>query len=189
MGWLSWPDGPAQKCAQVAADTSFWGSFIDPTCPYIWGLEAPEAVFFYAFNSMVAAVTGLWVLWRESASSPGSRSHRLVRDEEDEPPDEATPGAAAVEDRSAAQSSDAVAEDDEGGAAATIGLADTLMVECFADSTAGQGALLLLALFYLQWIRYYALTIAGYYWECEVEGINNLCFYGSYPVFGSFNRK
>lgn len=47
----------------------------------------------------------------------------------------------------------------------------------------GYGLLLIVsALFPLLFI----LLLTDYYWMCQVKGIDALCFYGSYPIFGGY---
>lgn len=41
----------------------------------------------------------------------------------------------------------------------------------------------------LQWIAIYLMVLLDTYDKCQVTGIDNLCFYGTYFIFGSYNRN
>eukprot|EP00965_Chrysotila_dentata_P014001 464080-Pleurochrysis_carterae.AAC.4 len=49
--------------------------------------------------------------------------------------------------------------------------------------------ILFAGVFYLQWLALFILVDFDTYYECELTGLNNMCFYGSYPIFGNYRRS
>jgi hypothetical protein len=39
------------------------------------------------------------------------------------------------------------------------------------------------------WAINFIVIDADYYWDCEFEGMDNMCFYGSYPIFGDYDLQ
>lgn len=39
----------------------------------------------------------------------------------------------------------------------------------------------------LLWPVLYLLVLFDYYWQCQILGIDALCFYGQYPIFGNYD--
>ena len=64
-----------------------------------------------------------------------------------------------------------------------------MQAQGFHSSRLGTVALVALGCFYAQWLGLYLVVLVDYYWECELTGLNNMCFYGSYPIFGNYNRN
>ena len=36
-------------------------------------------------------------------------------------------------------------------------------------------------------VALFLLMMFDYYWQCQMLGIDALCFYGSYPIFGGYD--
>jgi hypothetical protein len=54
---------------------------------------------------------------------------------------------------------------------------------------AGELCWWLLILTSLHWIGIYVLVLVDAYWACQMTGIDNTCFYGTYFIFGSYDRN
>ena len=76
-----------------------------------------------------------------------------------------------------------------GAARAPVVTADGLHVLPYRSSVLGRCGLVGAAAFYLQWIYLYVLILVDNYYDCQFGGINNLCFFGSYPLFGTSMRN
>jgi len=54
---------------------------------------------------------------------------------------------------------------------------------------AGELCWWLLMLTSLHWICLFVLVLVDAYWACQMTGIDNTCFYGTYFIFGSYDRN
>ena len=54
---------------------------------------------------------------------------------------------------------------------------------------AGEICWWLLILTSLQWICIYVVVLVDTYYSCQLTGIDNLCFFGTYFIFGSYDRN
>lgn len=54
---------------------------------------------------------------------------------------------------------------------------------------AGEFCWWLLILTSLHWIALFVLILVDFYWKCQLTSIDNTCFYGTYFVFGSYDRN
>lgn len=41
----------------------------------------------------------------------------------------------------------------------------------------------------VSWVILFLVVIVDFYYDCELEGIDALCYYGSYPVFGDYDTN
>jgi hypothetical protein len=41
----------------------------------------------------------------------------------------------------------------------------------------------------ISWVLLFLVLIIDYYYDCELEGIDSLCYYGSYPIFGDYDTN
>jgi predicted P-type ATPase len=41
----------------------------------------------------------------------------------------------------------------------------------------------------ISWVLMYFVIIFDYYLDCQVKGVDNLCYYGTYPIFGSHDTS
>ena len=41
----------------------------------------------------------------------------------------------------------------------------------------------------VSWLLLFLILIIDFYFDCELEGIDSLCYYGSYPVFGNYDTN
>lgn len=158
---LDFPTGPAQHCsADPEAKPSFLGSFEDPECPVIHSADSGLFVAVYCITACAIIFTLLHAIHRR---------HRFRRESH--------------------SLGDADAEAGRLGGALRAAFGEDMQAQGFQSSKLGSVALVALGCFYVQWLGLYLVVLFDYYWDCELTGLNNMCFYGSYPIFGSFNRN
>ncbi|KAK3281415.1 hypothetical protein CYMTET_10789, partial [Cymbomonas tetramitiformis] len=66
---------------------------------------------------------------------------------------------------------------------------DTLQLKGYKDHWAGNICYVLMCLTSLHWVVIYAVIIVDNYLGCELGGLDNLCYYGKYYVFGDFHSN
>jgi len=54
---------------------------------------------------------------------------------------------------------------------------------------AGEFCWWLLIVTSLHWIGLFVLVLVDEYWDCQMTSIDNTCFYGTYFIFGSYDRN
>lgn len=59
----------------------------------------------------------------------------------------------------------------------------------FKQTVFGSFCLLLIQLISVVWAINFLVIDADYYWGCEFTGMDNMCFYGSYPIFGDYDLQ
>ena len=159
---LDFPTGPAQHCpTDSKAKESYFGTFEDPECPVVHSADSGLFVAVYCITAGAIIFTLLHAIHRR---------HRFRR-----------------EARSLGGGGDAEAGRRDG--ALRVAFGEDMQAQGFQSSRLGSVALVALGCFYAQWLGLYLVVLLDYYWECELTGLNNMCFYGSYPVFGSYNRN
>lgn len=53
----------------------------------------------------------------------------------------------------------------------------------------GQFGYFLMLLVSILWPCIYIVVLYDYYYLCQLKGIDNLCFYGEYPIFGNYDTN
>ena len=158
---LDFPTGPAQHCpTDSKAKESYFGTFEDPECPVVHSAGSGLFVAVYCITACAIIFTLLHAIHRR---------HRFRRE--------------------ARSLGGADAEAGRRDGALMIAFGEDMQAQGFQSSRLGSVALVALGCFYAQWLGLYLVVLVDYYWECELTGLNNMCFYGSYPVFGSYNRN
>ena len=158
---LDFPTGPAQHCpTDTKAKESYFGTFEDPECPVVHSGGSGLFVAVYCITACAIVFTLLHAIHRR---------HRFRR-----------------EARSLG-GGDAEAGRRDG--ALRVAFGEDMQAQGFQSSRLGSVALVALGCFYAQWLGLYLVVLVDYYWECELTGLNNMCFYGSYPVFGNYSRN
>ncbi|XP_073391136.1 uncharacterized protein [Physcomitrium patens] len=151
---------------------------------YINVTERPLAVFSFWFLVVVAvAIFHIYRAWHvrkhpcspvtlsETSSSKSARSQNTYQD---------CSGGNGVAESAAAESVIEV-EESEGGS--------NVQFDGYRKVIGGEICWCLLILGPLQWICLYIVVLLDAYYSCQLTGINNLCFYGTYFIFGSYDRN
>ena len=158
---LDFPTGPAQHCPlDPEAKETYFGTFEDPECPVVHSAGSGLFVAVYCITACAVIFTLLHAIHRR---------HRFRREAR------------------ALGVGDAEAGSREG--ALRVAFGEDMQAQGFHSSRLGTVALVALGCFYAQWLGLYLVVLVDYYWECELTGLNNMCFYGSYPIFGNYNRN
>ena len=59
----------------------------------------------------------------------------------------------------------------------------------FKKTLFGSLCLFLIQLISVVWVINFMVIDADYYFDCEFRGIDSMCFYGSYPIFGDYDLQ
>ena len=192
-----YPQGPARACVAGAddADSAFFGTFADESCPLVPTAGAPLLALFYTLACVGLAATLAFGAYRRQpkVQSGELNAGRRRRRSQVDPSIEmrggtrllTAPGAVAGEQVRVS----ALLKEDKLRRSFFIDFGEGLEAQCYRQDYAGVAALGVVAAFYFMWVALYVIVIAGYYWQCEFKGFNNMCFYGSYPVFGNYARN
>ena len=192
-----YPQGPARACVAGADDTdsAFFGTFADESCPVVPTAGAPLLALFYTLACVGIAATLAFGAYRRQpkVQSGELNAGRRRRRSQVDPSIEmrggtrllTAPGAVAGEQVRVS----ALLKEDKLRRSFFIDFGEGLEAQCYRQDYAGVAALGVVAAFYFMWVALYVIVIAGYYWQCEFKGFNNMCFYGSYPVFGNYARN
>ena len=59
----------------------------------------------------------------------------------------------------------------------------------YCKNTFGTVCHILWTVISVSWVLMYLVIIVDYYIDCQIKGIDNLCYYGTYPIFGDYRTS
>lgn len=160
---FAFPSGPAPHCPlKEGAPDTFLGILEDPTCPGIHSADSPFLILPWVCIGL-ALLLGAAHLVQRKWGEGGQAG-----DMDSELPTAKDPATAEL---------------------ANLVFSETLEVESFRRSYLGTGAKYSLFSFYLSLVYMYFIVILDVYIDCELNSWNAMCFFGSYPISGNYNRS
>jgi len=181
-GWFSYPTGPDLKCPQDPDfDAGDWPyKLSDPSCPHVDMYNPLDSNLMYPvelITTLMVVLVAAFCLIRFCCAAPQSnitaadrKSATVLKDES--PPDEKKDVEAPRLSRSASSF--------------TLHYGEPLEAMTFQSNCLGTLALYSLGAFYCLPMYIVALVMLDHYWACQLTGPNNMCFFGTYPIFGSY---
>ena len=198
----TYPTGPLNYCCQSA------GIFCNPDCPQISDAVAPELVFVYVYLSIMALAFAVFFAAKRlnptilggskrrgefaptrRASPPTGKSLEMC----DTSTITSPLGSAAGDPELAQLDLETAGEEKKGDrnlggrrSSFSLGLDDSPLESwAFLEPPLARLCVAMLFGFYFLFIYFYIRIIVDYYYGCQVNGIDNQCFYGDYRTFGN----
>lgn len=176
----TYPDGP-DECEGIS------------NCPKIKDPNDDGLVFLYTFWVVAATIIAIFFLYRYSKKNvPNSGARSASRSH--------SSGGRATELSNMKVSLDfatnpltsplypEIAETTNEVVGKSFSMDDILQIPYHTDLF-GTACYCIVNIISVSWVLIYLVIIIDFYYDCEVGGIDALCYYGSYPIFGDYDTN